>query len=80
MSIRAASLSNSIAQCESIVSAADSVLMDSTETGEARHAAERARNKINARLATLESQLQQITRRGERHTRELASTIHQQEA
>ena len=38
VSIRAASLSSNIAQCESTVAAADRVLMDSSATGEARHA------------------------------------------
>ena len=80
VSIRVASLWSSIAPCESSVSAADRVLMDSTATGEARHAAERARNEANARLAALESQLQQITSSGGRHTREPASTIHRHEA
>ena len=76
VSIRAASLSSSIALCEGTIAAADRVLMDSSATGEARHAAERARNEANARLTTLESQLQQITSSGGRHTREPASTVH----
>ena len=67
VSIHAASLSSSIAQCESTVAAADRVLMDSFATGEARHAAERARNEANARLSALESQLQQITSSVGRH-------------
>ena len=78
LSIRAASLSSSIAKCESTIAAADRVLMDSSATGEARHAAERARNEANARLAALESQLQQITSSG-RHPREPDSTVHQRE-
>ena len=79
VSIRAASLSSSIAQCVSTIAAADRVLMDSSATGEARHAAERARNEANSRLSALESQLEQIITGLGRH-REPDSATRQQEA